>query len=151
MAGEEVVGVDLHWGHFLPGPPCPFSLQAKWLGYSGLQTPASPLCFSLAPGSLGWMPSPFLPHPPHLGQACACRCCSLGLPPSWSRHSRSRGLETTNDSLLTGCWLPPACQPFPLHTADNHVKAREPPPARGHCDLNLNFALLSSSGEARFR
>lgn len=86
---KRLTGWGLHWDHFLHGPP--FSLQAKWLGFSGLQTPTSPLCFSLAPGSLDWMPAPSSPIPQHLGQERACRCCSLGLPPSRSSHSGSQG------------------------------------------------------------
>ena len=145
---KRLAGWDLHWGHFLPGPP--FSLQAKWLGFSGLQTPAPPLCFSLAPGSLGRMPAPSSPIP-HTWDRHVLVAAALWVSrPPRAGTAGPRGLETTNDSLLTGCWLPPACQPFPLHAADNHVRQGNPS-CPWSCDLNLNFALLSSSGEARFR
>lgn len=149
MAGEEVgrvgsaLGPLLAWTPFLP------PAQVAGLLWPADSCPAS-LCFSLAPGSLGRMPAPSSPIP-HTWDRHVLVAAALWVSrPPGAGTAGPRGLETTNDSLLTGCWLPPACQPFPLHTADNHVRQGNPS-CPWSCDLNLNFALLSSSGEARFR
>lgn len=107
-------------------------------------------CFSVAEeaGKQSWVPAPFLPTPQHLGWACAV-AAALQVSRSWSCHSRSQGPGDSNGSLLVGCSLPAACQPVPLHTADNHVRRGDP--SCPWCDLNLNFGLLSSPREARFR
>ncbi|XP_037665812.1 uncharacterized protein DKFZp434B061-like [Choloepus didactylus] len=76
-----------------------------------------PFCVSPRPSmrSQSWMPAPFFPIPQHLGGTCACRRCTL-VSGARAATARPRGLETTNDSLLPGCSLPPDCQPIPLHT-----------------------------------
>lgn len=111
--------LSLHPGQEVPGLP------------SGLWVPA-------------FAPSAFLQHkearagaslrpplPQHLGRACDCRCCTPRSPAPGAVIAGPRGLETTNDSPLTGCWLPPACQPVPLHAADNHVRPGSPPARAG--------------------
>lgn len=149
-AGKRLTGRGLRWSHLLPGPP--FSLQAKWLGFSlacRLLPPLSLLFFSARKPQPDAGPLP--PPSPSTGDGHVLVAAALQVSrPPGAATVGPRGLETTNDSLLTGCWLPAACQPVPLHMADNHVRQGNPS-CPWSCDLNLNFVLLSFPGEARFR
>lgn len=90
------------------------------------------------------------PHPPALGPGMCLSLLHSGSPAPGAATAGPRGLETTNDSPLMGCSLPPACQPVPLRAADNRVR-RGNPSCPGCSDLKPNLALLSSPREARFR
>lgn len=141
MAGEEEVGrVDLHWGICLPGPLSPSGQVAGLLWPARLLLP-SLLFFSTRKPGLDAGLHPPSPTPPGTGMCLSLLLSGVSHALLEQAQQVPGGLETTNDSLLTGCWLPPACQPFPLHTADNHVRQGNPS-CPWSCDLNLNFALL---------
>ncbi|XP_036709484.1 synapsin-1-like [Balaenoptera musculus] len=86
------------------------------------------LSFSRAPRPSARKPEPDagpLPPPsPSTWDVLVAAALQVSRPPGAATVG-PRGLETTNDSLLPGCWLPSARQPVPLHTADNHVVGAE--------------------------